>query len=217
MRQDLHVLYAFWTALLISGVVLRLSADARRLTINGAVAVLSLLAATVVWRAAGAPGSPFDPLRPRAFRADVSRIQSAIRTNGDIAAANAEGLAADRLSPSGRTRNWLGLGRRGAGRDIGRLLERIPLESATRSFRHTPLTPRPSILSTPSICDAPVRTGCYSVGRRSTDEARSGINRRRRAKCSAITRSIRRSPIRSPLRGEPTSSFYDGSLTDAVR
>ena len=100
VRQDLHVIYAFWTAFLVAGVVLRVSASNRLLAINAIVTVLAFFALSVVWRVAGAGGAPTDSLTPNAIARDFYRLSAARHSDADIASAYRDGLAPDRLTPA---------------------------------------------------------------------------------------------------------------------
>jgi hypothetical protein len=100
VRQDLHVLYAFWTALLICGTVLRLAAGRRLLAINGVVTLIAIFALSVVGRADGAPESPLNALSPAWFARDLVRFMGSWRSGQQVAAIDSDGLRPDRLAPS---------------------------------------------------------------------------------------------------------------------
>ena len=100
VRQDQHVIYAFWAILLVAGLVLRLSADRRLLAINGLVTLLAFFALSVVWRAADAGGAPIAALTPNAFALDFYRLTTAWRSDAQVARAYRDGLASDRLTPA---------------------------------------------------------------------------------------------------------------------
>jgi len=99
VRQDLHVLYAFWTALLISGSVLRLSLGRRLVTINGAVTLLALFALVVVGKEEGATDNVLHALAPSSVADDVARLTSVRRTSEEIRRINRDGLSPDELAP----------------------------------------------------------------------------------------------------------------------
>ncbi len=100
VRQDLHVLYAFWTALLVCGTVLRLSAGRRSLAINAVVTLIAVFALSVVGRAEGAPEAPLNALSPERVGRDLARFMGAWRGGQQVAAIDSDGLRPDRLAPS---------------------------------------------------------------------------------------------------------------------
>jgi hypothetical protein len=99
IRQDAHVLYAFWIALLMSGIVLRVSARRRLLFINVIVACLALFGLSVVSRAETVPDISVAALKPASFVRDILRFAAAWKAPESASAVSA-GLEPDRLPSS---------------------------------------------------------------------------------------------------------------------
>ena len=98
VRQDLHVVYAFWSALVVAGTVVRLSAGNRLRVINAAVVLLTVFALEVVVQAYGA-GSQLEALTPASFARDLARFNAPWHYDMTVNSA-LSGLQGDRLPPS---------------------------------------------------------------------------------------------------------------------
>lgn len=98
VRQDLHVVYAFWTALVVAGVLLRLSAGRRLQLINVAVVLLTFFALDVVVR--GDFGADaLATLTVDSVSRDFSRFSGAWHSDLTVEQVYLE-LQGDRLPPS---------------------------------------------------------------------------------------------------------------------